>query len=113
MNRSTDPELIAETLRAAADLIAAEGHTKGTGHDENGWCMYGAIGYIIGDTLSVMRLSSLYTNFWGQCVTVLNKEYGWSAGHPTPMDWNDLPETTKEDVIDFLLHAAKRAENPQ
>lgn len=103
---------VAEHLRRAADLIRHEGHTKRVYHDESGYCLVGAVQATIVHTCDVPLVSRAR-----DCDCMPAFSPAWRAvgvafgGFNRMVEWNDLAETTGQDVIDLLMNAAKQIEN--
>lgn len=96
---------VAETLEEAADLIQVYGHQKGqVGDREIGYCVTGAI-------CSVGGHDGLASDFFAKWVVANGLTSG--AGFLSGVKFNNAPETTSDDVIDAMKHAAKdwRAEH--
>lgn len=98
----------ADILHEAADLVATQGHTKGRYRDERGrFCTLGALDEACCRTLykydrsaTIRADATLHTEFRATFGDVLSIAV-----------WNDLDETTPDDVIDLFKRAAKRVEN--
>lgn len=106
---------VAEHLRRAADLIRHEGHTKGVYHDDSGYCLVGAVHATIVHTCDVPLVSpsrncdcvSAFRPVW----RAVGVAFGGFEAPTRMVQWNDLAETTGQDVIDLLMNAAKQIEN--
>lgn len=112
--------VISEFFRKAADAIGQYGHQKKTyGDTDRGFCLTGACSYVAGlEGLQWHRASAFSPQFrhllslagWKEAMDILVAECMERYGTSCLVPWNDRPETRREDVIDLLLGAAKRAE---
>lgn len=98
-------EAAAQIAEDAARLISEKGLTKRIYHDENGYCMRGAVYHVAGiPNETTARL------FSGQVCPEVPDVFAavehLTAGLPISI-WNDLPEITKEDAVLILKRAAE------
>lgn len=93
----------ADILYEAARLVATKGLAKGRYLDEEGrLCLMGAM-------FRAQRGSGVDKYV---AENALAREFDAMAGTSMGMSqWNDLHETTSDDVIDLFKRAAKRVEN--
>lgn len=115
----TPVDEIGEILLKAADAIRKHGHVKHTRKDtETGsMCAHGAIGYAIsGNPLGFVkslecpaaaRVHDYLQNKGVDMKRIGNGPYGIGYMNTDIATWNNLPETTAQDVIDALEGAAR------
>lgn len=112
-------DAIARVLRRASDLIGVYGHAKGRyGSRAEGFCLWGAVRQAEVDeevSAADIWLTEHYLAKRGQERGLFRKG-GWSPvlnRHFTPpgaLSFNDMEDTTPEEVQKFLLQTADEAE---
>jgi hypothetical protein len=102
----TEPT-VSDVLRRAAEIHAERGGCKGSTDDAEGHiCMMGAV---------FEALHQTDESYGSQMFTAVREAVHLAAHAVDPRldygsEWNDLPETTDEDVQKFLLRVADEVE---